>query len=269
MAINFPVPAAVGETFFDGTKTWEATHVSPDEPRWVRQRDSSSSGMPLAGTTDQVLTKISDTDFDNEWATTTPGQPSGGTDGQALTKLSNSNYDSDWADLPLSLIPGGNTNDILSTVDGSNTNLLWKPDAGGLPSGTAFIFPQGSAPVGWITEPALNDRMMRVVNTTGGVSTIGGSHNPVFNDKAPLHTHTGSLQSAGSSHIHNSANDDGKFWYSVGGTAINGGFGPGGTKVAQTGPADSTHTHSVTVSANSSSSNWSPRYKNALVCVKS
>lgn len=57
------------------------------------------------------------------------------------------------------------------------------------PAGTRLVFAQSSAPVGWtqIVDDTATNRMLRVVNSTGG--GIAGSDSPILNDKVPLHNH--------------------------------------------------------------------------------
>lgn len=69
------------------------------------------------------------------------------------------------------------------TVTGAN-NIV--------PSGTKMPFAQSSAPTGWtqITDDTATNRMLRVVNTTGGGT--GGSNSPILMDVIPTHSHTAS-----------------------------------------------------------------------------
>ena len=53
------------------------------------------SGLPIGGTTDQVLAKDSNTDYDVSWKDA-HYVPAGGTTNQVLTKNSNLNYDLIW-----------------------------------------------------------------------------------------------------------------------------------------------------------------------------
>ena len=63
--------------------------------------DSAIKDVPAGGTTGQVLSKKSDTDFDTEWRTESAQQqgiPAGGGLGQVLAKASASDYDVSWQD---------------------------------------------------------------------------------------------------------------------------------------------------------------------------
>lgn len=54
-------------------------------------------GVPTGGTTGQVLTKTSSTDYDTEWADATGSSlPAGGTTGQVLAKASGADGDVEW-----------------------------------------------------------------------------------------------------------------------------------------------------------------------------
>jgi hypothetical protein len=61
----------------------------------------AGSDVPTGGLTGQALVKLSNSNYDADWATIA-GQPASGTIGQVLTKNSGTNYDSSWQ----TLIPG-------------------------------------------------------------------------------------------------------------------------------------------------------------------
>lgn len=69
-------------------------------------------GIPPGGDTDQVLAKISNTDYDVDWVdAASGGLPAGGDEDDVLTKASGSDYDVIWASIPdpdLSIPPPGN-----------------------------------------------------------------------------------------------------------------------------------------------------------------
>lgn len=56
----------------------------------------SSAQVPAGGTSGQVLTKKSGTNYDAEWKTPGSSLPSGGTSGQVLTKNSSTDGDASW-----------------------------------------------------------------------------------------------------------------------------------------------------------------------------
>lgn len=53
-------------------------------------------GMPVGGTTGQLLAKSSNSDFDTGWVSDVNDLPTLGVPGEFLGKLSNTNYDVDW-----------------------------------------------------------------------------------------------------------------------------------------------------------------------------
>src|SRR6266704_1910017 len=54
------------------------------------------SPLPTGGTTSQVLTKVSNTDYNVNWQTIPPSLPVGGTTGQVLNKTSNTDFAVGW-----------------------------------------------------------------------------------------------------------------------------------------------------------------------------
>lgn len=87
------------------------------------------------------------------------------------------------------------------------------------PAGTTMLFAQPTAPTGWtqVTADSCNNRMIRVVNTTGG--GFGGTNSPIINNVVPSHTHnyTTGGQSAGHTHGVSAtttgvSNDHSHFW---------------------------------------------------------
>lgn len=71
-------------------------------------------------------------------------------------------------------------------------------------AGTKLVFAQASAPTGWtqIVDDTADNRMLRVVKTTG--AGTGGTASPILNDVVPSHTHTYSSTSGsgGVDHTH-------------------------------------------------------------------
>lgn len=100
-------------------------------------------------------------------------------------------------------IPSGPT-----AADGTNTTQLATTAfvttavANAFPSGTRLVFAQAAAPTGWTqdTSDTANNRMMRVVSSTGG--GLGGTADPTLMNVVPYHTHgfTSGYQSA--NHYH-------------------------------------------------------------------
>ena len=56
-------------------------------------------GVPLGGTTDQVLSKVDGTDNNTYWATPAVALPTGGTTDQVLAKISAADGDADWVSI--------------------------------------------------------------------------------------------------------------------------------------------------------------------------
>lgn len=129
------------------------------------------------------------------------------------------------------------------------------------PTGTAMLFPQAAAPVGWTQSVTYDNHMLRVIATAGGGT--GGTDSPILNNKVPSHNHTFTTDSGGA-HTH---------------TFDAGRGGTGAPEYApsllsqvkdRTWPVNSggTHTHTGTSNANGSASNWAPKYIDTLVATK-
>lgn len=165
-------------------------------------------------------------------------------------------------------------------------------------SGTKLMFAQSSAPTGWTqdaTDTATN-RMLRVVNTTGG--GIGGSHSPILNNVVPSHTHGFTTGTVSSDHTHSGSTgtvsadhthsqrvykaNDLNFWesatqWSVGtddtygenmSPAQTGGASANHVHGFTTGGISANHTHSGSTDNGSSQTNWTPRYIDMILCTK-
>lgn len=158
-----------------------------------------------------------------------------------------------------------------------------------VPAGAVMLFASASAPTGWTqtTTDIANNRMLRVVNTTGGGS--GGSHSPILNNVVPSHTHgftTGNVSAdhshagwtggVNANHVHNarwlgSAGGPDTGWYGNGG--YYGGIDTGlmsqdHAHYITTGGASANHTHSGSTDNGSSQTNWTPRYVDLIMCTK-
>lgn len=150
------------------------------------------------------------------------------------------------------------------------------------PSGTKLMFAQAAAPTGWtqVVDDSANNRMLRVINTGGG--GVGGSHSPILNNVVPAHTHgfTTSTESAyhshsDSGHVHGSATGSGFWDYTpaVGPNSLGGPVGATPSSTTATGYANigiqsALHTHFGTTDNGSSSTNWTPRYIDMILCSK-
>lgn len=89
----------------------------------------SSAQVPVGGTSGQVLTKKSGTDFDAEWKTPGVALPTGGTAEQILTKNSDTDGDASWKDAPIALPDGGDSGQVLTKNSSTNGDASWKTPA--------------------------------------------------------------------------------------------------------------------------------------------
>lgn len=85
----------------------------------------SSAQVPVGGTSGQVLTKKSGTDYDAEWKTPGSSLPSGGTPSQVLTKKSTAAGDAEWRDVPVQLPSGGSAGQILQKKSSTLNDAGW------------------------------------------------------------------------------------------------------------------------------------------------
>lgn len=157
-------------------------------------------------------------------------------------------------------------------------------DASLIPSGTKMPFAQSSAPTGWTQLVTDNEdnRMLRVVKTAGG--SVAGSHSPILNNVVPSHTHSYTTGTESAAHTHgdnghqHAASVSGGYTVQGGAANSNIAIGPGfstnmNSVLTSIGYASltnnsSSHTHSGTVLANGSASDWTPRYIDMIICSK-
>lgn len=85
----------------------------------------SSAQVPAGGTSGQVLTKKSGTNYDAEWKTPGSSLPSGGSPAQVLTKKSTAAGDAEWRDVPVQLPAGGYTGQILQKKSSTRNDAGW------------------------------------------------------------------------------------------------------------------------------------------------
>jgi len=102
----------------------------------------------------------------------------------------------------------------MSTQNANNVNITGGSISGvalsatvswaAMPAGTRVMFAQAAAPTGWtqVTDDSANNRMLRVVNSTG--AGTGGSASPILNNVVPAHTHTysGTTGNQSADHYH-------------------------------------------------------------------
>lgn len=156
--------------------------------------------------------------------------------------------------------------------DGTSQNTLV------MPSGTKLMFAQASAPTGWtqITTDTANNRMLRVVNSTGGGTA--GTHSPIINNVVPAHTHSVSVNEAGAhghsisdpGHVHDiGGSETGTHdWGQWGGGGYNWQAWSGASATGITINTGGAHTHSGSTDNGSSQTNWQPRYIDLILCSK-
>lgn len=158
---------------------------------------------------------------------------------------------------PAAVVSGDfKTNDTLLLLwDGSNYRWINKWRHSDIPVSTYMPFLLPSAPVGWVqlTDIGWNDRMMRLVSTTGqgvgGSWTISG-----LSTETVAHVHTFSTNTGGPSGTVN-------YQGPVGGGAIS---------------AAPDHVHAIAVSTSAESAlhshtgdgGWRPAYANFIVCYR-
>ena len=89
-----------------------------------------------------------------------------------------------------------------NTTQVATTAFVTRAVSNAFPTGTRLMFAQASAPTGWtqVTDDSANNRMLRVVNSTG--AGTGGTASPILMDVVPSHTHTYSGTSGGQSQSH-------------------------------------------------------------------
>jgi len=93
---------------------------------------AGGAGLPSGGSTDQVLLKNSNTDYDTVWST--GGLvPTGGTGGWVLSKNSSSDYDTTWV-YPGYLPSGGTSGQVLKKATSYLYDAYWTT-VGDVPSG--------------------------------------------------------------------------------------------------------------------------------------
>ncbi len=161
-------------------------------------------------------------------------------------------------------------------------------------SGTRMPFAQAAAPVGWTqdTSDNANNRMLRVVS--GGGNGVGGSHSPILNNVVPSHTHGVTVYGTDTNHTHNFQTDweadhthgytirtptFGQWgWNQVYGAVANS-YSDSGAATSAAGGHDhygttgyknqnASHTHSASTDGGSSSTNWTPRYIDMIICAR-
>ncbi|RLB65534.1 MAG: hypothetical protein DRH08_07855 [Deltaproteobacteria bacterium] len=138
----------------------------------------------------------------------------------------------------------------------SNDWDKWGESKDAVPAGTAMVFYQALAPLGWIKDTTKDNHMLRVVSSAGGGS--GGVDSPILNNKVAVHNHTASSNTTGA-HAHT---------YTSWKAGTNHGLDNSPEASYGTYPTSSAgnHDHIITVN-NNSGSNWTPKYVDMIICV--
>jgi hypothetical protein len=141
------------------------------------------------------------------------------------------------------------------------------------PSGTRMPFAQAAAPTGWTQDTTDNatNRMLRVVNTTGG--GVGGTDSPIVNSTtmvAHSHTFTGSALAAhthtDSGHTHTATIASPQLGSGGGSNYLANGATSSGTGYANISSVSA----GTPAGSNSTTTgvSWLPRYIDMIICAK-
>lgn len=139
-----------------------------------------------------------------------------------------------------------------------------------IPSGTRMLLCQASAPTGWTQYTGLNDKMVRVVSSTGGGTGGSWTVSGLSSNTVVDHTHSVGSHTHGVSGLYIPYGGSG-----IGLTTSNsmldnatGGSGNipiSGTTDASTGTTGAAGTHNHTISQDGT---WRPAYVDVIVCIK-
>ena len=181
---------------------------------------------------------------------------------------------------PTALVGTNITGTAASLTAGNATNATTASILNGtwnqMPAGTRVPFAQAAAPTGWTQDTSSNadDRMLRVVNTTGG--GVAGSDSPIVNSTTMVaHTHsfTGSAMAthnhtdSGHSHTINTYNS-----LTQGGpNATNAWFNvnaAGSTSSAQANIQPASAGTPAGTNSSTTGVSWTPRYIDMIICSK-
>lgn len=147
-------------------------------------------GIPNDGLAGQVLTKLSDTDFDVDWASNTnfstatdPPADIFGSDGDVVldttTGLLYFKASGTWSTFTVVIPPGGTTGQVLAKVDNTDFNLTWTTPAGGGGGGSEFIVASSLySPAAWVAKAAYTcdgtDDDVQIQQAIDDAATAGG-----------------------------------------------------------------------------------------------
>ena len=166
-------------------------------------------------------------------------------------------------------LTAGNATNATNATTASILNGTWNQ----MPAGTRVPFAQAAAPTGWTQDTSSNadNRMLRVVNTTGG--GVAGSDSPIVNSTtmvAHSHTFTGTAHSHSINDPTHAHTDQGTLVIrgSPGGTTqFQDWYGSHSTSGAYTGITINSETATGSNSTTTGAS-WSPRYIDMIICSK-
>lgn len=177
---------AVEEGFVGDKATWLLSLEGSDGSQGIQGEagpaGANGLGVPLAGTTGQVLAKVSNTDNDTEWVDAATGggasYPAGGTTDQVLAKASNNDNDVKWADAAAG---GGTDLSAIGVEDADVTEFFTEqyplypkkviPSySGNIPHETSLPYPLVTATI----PSALSDGYNHYRVITGGYRNIAG-----------------------------------------------------------------------------------------------
>lgn len=128
---------------------------------------NSSAQVPAGGTSGQVLTKKSGTNYDAEWKTPGSSLPSGGTPSQVLTKKSFTAGDAEWRDAQVQLPAGGYAGQILQKKSSTRNDAGWVD----IPSSVNPLPTGGSAGQALVKNSSTNyDVKWATIQSGGGSS---------------------------------------------------------------------------------------------------
>lgn len=130
----------------------------------------SSAQVPVGGTSGQVLTKKSGTDYDAEWKTPGVALPTGGTAEQILTKNSATDGDASWKDAPIALPDGGDSGQVLTKNSSTNGDASWKT-----PEAPSNPLPTGGTTGQVLAKSSNTDFDVTWADQTGGGGGSGDS----------------------------------------------------------------------------------------------
>jgi len=123
--------------------------------------------------------------------------------------------------------------------------------------GTRTVFHQAAAPTGWTLDTSVNDRVLRVSDTTGAVNggswTISGisvNGHALTIDQLPAHTHSDNFMQSTTP-------------YFSGGSFQGYNIGPAGTTTTGSAGGGEAHSHGLTIG-----NSWRPAYTDVIICTR-